>query len=129
LWSGTILPDIAINHGQLRKQFHVVMAGSNAYVKDINGTTPSVSDDYTIEKYDMGAAIETPLDCNGEDTYMGLKHWSDGHFDAQRCMDICKETHDASGRQCRFANTYMQRRNNVPTDQHCDLFSKYWPTQ
>ncbi|RYN64945.1 hypothetical protein AA0117_g12311 [Alternaria alternata] len=129
LWSSTILPDIAINHGQLREQFHVVMAGSNAYVKDINGTTPSVSDDYTIEKYDMGAAIEAPLDCNGEDTYMGLKHWSDGHFDAQRCMDVCKETHDASGRQCRFANTYMQRRNNVPTDQHCDLFSKYWPTQ
>ncbi|CAN9380491.1 unnamed protein product [Alternaria alternata] len=110
LWSGTILPDIAISHGQLREQFHV-------------------SDDYTIEKYDMGAAIEARLDCNGEDTYMGLKHWSDGHFDAQRCMDICKETHDASGRQCRFANTYMQRRNNVPTDQHCALFSKYWPTQ
>ncbi|KAL1797753.1 hypothetical protein ACET3X_004359 [Alternaria dauci] len=129
LWSGTIQPDIAINHGQLREKFHVVMAGSNAYVKDINRVTPSVSDGYAIERYAMGVAIEAPLDCNGNDTYMGLSLWGDGHFDVERCIDVCKKTHDASGRQCRFVNTYMQRRNKVPTTQHCALFSQYWPAQ
>jgi hypothetical protein len=33
LWSGTIEPDIPLNEGQLRKNFHVVIAGSNGYVK------------------------------------------------------------------------------------------------
>ncbi|KAG9191065.1 hypothetical protein G6011_09153 [Alternaria panax] len=128
LWSGTILPDIAINHGQLREQFHVVMAGSNAYVKDINGTMPSVPAGFAIEEYSKGAAIEAPLDCNGKDTYMGLEHWSDSRFETQRCIDVCKKTHDAA-RQCRFVNTYMQRRNNVPTTQHCAMFSDYWPIE
>ncbi|KAH6875981.1 hypothetical protein BKA58DRAFT_419389 [Alternaria rosae] len=127
LWSGTILPSIAINEGQTREDFHVVMAGANAYVKDV--VTPDVPADYALEKYALGAAIEAPLDCNGEDTYMGLAYWQDGKFDAQRCITACGETNDASGRQCHFVNTYMQRRNNVPVVQHCAMFSKYWPIE
>jgi hypothetical protein len=36
LWAGTILPDIALNSGQMRKDFHVVISGSNGYVKGTN---------------------------------------------------------------------------------------------
>jgi len=127
LWSGTILPNIAINEGQTREDFHVVMAGANAYVKDV--VTPDVPAGYALEKYAFGAAIEAPLDCNGEDTYMGMRYWQDGKFDAQRCITACEETKDVSGRQCHFVNTYMQRRNNVPVVQHCAMFSKYWPIE
>ncbi|KAI4696119.1 uncharacterized protein J4E88_000291 [Alternaria novae-zelandiae] len=127
LWSGTILPNIAINEGQTREDFHVVMAGANAYVKDV--VTPDVPAGYALEAYALGAAIEAPLDCNGEDTYMGMRYWQDGKFDAQRCITACEETNDASGRQCHFVNTYMQRRNNVPVVQHCAMFSKYWPIE
>ena len=115
LWSGTILPNIAINEGQTREDFHVV--------------TPDVPAGYALEKYAFGAAIEAPLDCNGEDTYMGMRYWQDGKFDAQRCITACEETKDVSGRQCHFVNTYMQRRNNVPVVQHCAMFSKYWPIE
>jgi hypothetical protein len=120
-----------MNNGQIREQFQVVMAGANAYVKDIifNNTTPAIPSGYAIEKYALGAAIEAPLDCNGEDTYMGLAYWPDGHFDAQRCISACEQTHDATGRPCHFVNTYMQRRNNVPVIQHCAMFSEYWPSE
>jgi hypothetical protein len=131
LWSGTIRPSIAVNHGQIREKFRVVLAGSNAYVKDIvfNNTMPAIPAGYAIEKYAFGAAIEAPLDCNGKDTYMGLAYLPDGHFDAQRCITACEQTHDASGRQCHFVNTYMERRNNVPVIQHCAMFSGYWPAE
>jgi hypothetical protein len=33
LWAGTILPTMPLNAGQMRQDFNVVMAGSNAYVK------------------------------------------------------------------------------------------------
>jgi hypothetical protein len=33
LWAGTILPTMPLNTGQMRHDFNVVMAGSNAYVK------------------------------------------------------------------------------------------------
>jgi hypothetical protein len=113
----------------MRENFHVVMAGSNAYVKDISGATPSVPAGYAIDKYAVGAAIEAPLDCNGEETYMGLAYWRDGHFDIERCVTTCKQAQGASGQRCHFVNTYMQRRNNVPTVQHCAMFSRYWPVQ
>jgi hypothetical protein len=82
LWAGTITPSIALNDGQMRSNFHVVMAGSNAYVKDIvgdsssNSSVSSVPAGYTVEKYANGAAITAPLDCHGVDTYMGVMYWT-----------------------------------------------------
>jgi hypothetical protein len=134
LWSGTTMPKIGTNDGQIREKFHIVMAGSNAYVKDLafrrNGnSTSNILKDWIVQRYDNGAAIQVPLDCNGVDTYMGMSAWRDGRFDAQRCLDACKVAgdNDIQGRKCRFVNTYIQRRNGIPVSQHCAMFSEYWP--
>ncbi|KNG46635.1 hypothetical protein TW65_06639 [Stemphylium lycopersici] len=139
LWAGTILPSIPLNKGQMRHQFHSVMAGFNAYVKDINigggkgkgKGLPSVPADWIVQKYPHGAAIEAPRDCHGVDTYMGMRSWLDGHFDAERCIEACNAAgdHDVQGRKCHFVNTYMERMNNVPIKQHCAMFSEVWPSQ
>ncbi|KAF1837759.1 hypothetical protein BDW02DRAFT_627691 [Decorospora gaudefroyi] len=136
LWNGTILPSITLNSGQMRGDFKVVMAGSNAYVKDIPGsfatdnTLPPVPAGYTIEQYANGGAIIAPTDCNGSETYMGMRYWADGQLDITRCLAACHAAGegDIYGRQCRFINTYIQRRNGVPTSQHCSMYSNYWPS-
>ncbi|EMD87748.1 hypothetical protein COCC4DRAFT_143088 [Bipolaris maydis ATCC 48331] len=134
LWSGTISPNANINKGQIREQFRIVMAGSNAYVKDITFSnrkdgSSNILKNWIVEKYKNGAAIQVPLDCNGVDTYMGVAAWRDGKFDAQRCLDACKVAGDTDiqSRKCRFVNTYVQRRNGVQVAQHCAMFSEYWP--
>lgn len=118
----------------MREQFHVVMAGSNAYVKDVafgpdSDLLPAVRKNWVTQSYRNGAAIAAPLDCNGVDTYMGMSYWRDGRFDAQRCIDACEAAgkSDLQNRKCNFVNTYMQRRDGVPVSQHCALFSEYWP--
>lgn len=134
MWSGTILPDVAINKGQMRNKFRVVMAGSNAYVKDVafggdKNISAAVPKGWVTQKYSNGAAISAPLDCHGVDTYMGMSYWRDGRFNAQRCIDACEAAGktDLQNRKCNFVNTYMQRKNGVPVSQHCAMFSQYWP--
>lgn len=134
MWDGTITPQTSITDGQLQGEFRAVMAGSNAYVKDVTAANDSNSlraleDEWTSEEYENGAAIEAPLDCNGNDTYMGMSAWDDGKFDAQRCIEACKaaDDHDLKDRTCNFVNTYMQRQDGVPVAQHCAMFSEYWP--
>jgi hypothetical protein len=116
-----------LNHGQMQADFHVVMAGVNAYVKDI--VTPGSGAGYDIpgygvEVYHNGDAIIAPPNCNGEQTYLGVTTWQDGRFDVRRCVADCEATPD-----CHFMNTYEERLNNVPYSQHCAKYSAYWPRQ
>jgi hypothetical protein len=125
LWTGTINLEKPMNHGQYRQGFNVVIAGSNAYFKDILGAdvVPSISG-YTTDVYENGAGIQAPLDCNGKDTYLGVQKWYDGKFSAHRCLDACDTTKD-----CHFVSTYFLRKNGVPFAQHCAFFSAHWPEQ
>jgi hypothetical protein len=123
LWSGTITPDVAMNEGQFQQEFEVVIAGSNAYVKDVIDRVPLPDVfGYTSEVYDHGAAIQAPLDCHGKDTYLGVMQWYDGKYSARRCLNQCDDT---AG--CNFVNTFFQRKNNVPYSQHCSMFTARWP--
>lgn len=114
-----------LNQGQMQADFHVVMAGVNAYVNDIvtDGSGFNIPG-YGVDAYNDGSAIIAPLDCNGHDTYLGVMRWYDGRFDAGRCIAMCEENPD-----CHFMNTYILRRNNVPYTQHCAMYSAYWPPQ
>ncbi|KAH4851886.1 hypothetical protein HBI56_087570 [Parastagonospora nodorum] len=124
LWQGTITSSTHdLNHGQYQQEFHVVMAGSNAYVKQVKfDTVPSVPG-YNTDTYNNGGAIQAPLDCHGNNTYLGFRSWMDGRFDARRCTDVCTATKD-----CHFVNTYFLRDDDVPFAQHCSLYSAHWPS-
>jgi hypothetical protein len=112
---------MAFNYGQFQEEFHVVMAGSNAYVKEVDGATPYLPG-YTTEVYKDGGAILAPLDCQNKDTYIGVKSFLDAKFDAQRCVALCTATKD-----CHFVNTYMLRKGAVPVSQDCALYTRRWP--
>lgn len=73
LYKGTITPDMPLNEGHFQQDFHVVIAGSNAYVRDVNfDVIPNIAG-YKTEVYTGSGAIEAPLDCYGNDTYMGVQ--------------------------------------------------------
>lgn len=147
LWAGTILRDISLNYGETRENFEGVIAGSNAvsfihnsntstrltknqYVQDVIDNVPTAPG-YSVETYANGAAIEAPLDCNGQDTYLGSAGWHDGQFHVARCTETCEEVsaNSGEGRKCRFVNTYLLRRDGVPYSQQCAMYTAHWPTQ
>ena len=79
-WGGYVESANAFNEGQYRDQFHVVIAGSNGYMKT---AIPQVTG---YEGEALGnAAINAPLDCNGHDTYMGSKIFTTSRFDPGLC--------------------------------------------
>jgi hypothetical protein len=119
LWTATITEPMAMNEGQYQMDFHVVMTGSNAYVKDIDSSVvPEVPG---FETGVLPAGIEAPLDCQGQDTYLGVTTWDDGKLNIQRCIDTC-----ATKNGCHFVNTFLERFNGIPIVQHCALYTSSW---
>jgi hypothetical protein len=131
LWGTVITPETATNTGQYRNNFHVVIAGSNGYIR-----SPSSADSVSgyTGTYVGNAAVNAPLDCNGHSTYITYKEFSNGQpFSAARCAAACEtETqyniqHLDSRSICRFFNTYLLLKNGVPQGQICSLYNTTWP--
>ncbi|XP_014555675.1 hypothetical protein COCVIDRAFT_38548 [Bipolaris victoriae FI3] len=112
LWGGPITPENACNEGQWREQYHVVITASNGYV--LTSSLNPLSN----------KAINAPIDCNNDDSYMGMRLVNDNApFDPQRCEAICEATSqyniDHLGddpskppRLCKFYITYILNRNS-----------------
>jgi hypothetical protein len=79
---------------------------------------------YDVAAYADGNIIRAPLDCHGQNTYLGVKQYHDGKFDAGRCVEVCREDNE-----CHFVNTWMWHKNGTALEQHCALYSKSWPNQ
>ncbi|KAL1310534.1 hypothetical protein AAFC00_000817 [Neodothiora populina] len=127
-WGGPIDPSNAVNNGQYQQDFHVVIAGSNGYM---NKTVAPV-DGYAQPTYLGAGAIEAPLDCNKHDTYMGVKIFTKGPFDASQCAAACTATsvYDLSvgiPQTCQFFNTYLLLKNGSPVGQYCAMYNQTWP--
>lgn len=114
----------ALNEGQWREQYHVVITASNGYV--LTSSLNPLS----------GKAINAPLDCNKNDAYMGMRLLTDNApFDPERCAAICDATtqynirHPESGkapRLCKFYNTYILNKNYISQGQACSMYTQYW---
>ena len=79
---------------------------------------------FDVASYASGNIIRAPLDCHGQNTYLGVKKYRDGNFDAARCVEVCRVDDE-----CHFVNTWMWHRNGTAMEQHCALYSKSWPNQ
>ncbi|XP_014554341.1 hypothetical protein COCVIDRAFT_50074, partial [Bipolaris victoriae FI3] len=130
LWGTVLSPETATNDGQWRNDFHVVIAGSNGYVR--NPSVPESVPGYT-GTFVGTKAVNAPSDCNGRDTYITYKEFSDGApFDPSRCATACEaETqfnidHLNSRSICRFFNTYILMKNGVPQAQICSMYNTTW---
>ena len=131
-YGGPVTAASATNTGQYRYDFHVVIAGSNGYVSKSIATPAGY-----VGPAPLGnAAINAPLDCNGKDTYMGVKIFTSGPFDAGLCASACSAQSDynrayppPSGipQTCQFFNTYVLYNGTQAVGQYCTLYNETWP--
>ncbi|KAI0020025.1 hypothetical protein F4780DRAFT_770969 [Xylariomycetidae sp. FL0641] len=127
LWGGYVAAENAQNAGQWRNEFHVVIAGSNGYQK----TDPMAVSGFVGQALG-NYAINAPLNCEGEDTYMGVKFFHTTVFNPNLCAVACSAENDydtatsADPRLCKFFTTYLLSVNGVPRGQYCALYTQYW---
>ncbi|KXS98240.1 hypothetical protein AC579_235 [Pseudocercospora musae] len=131
-YGGPITPGSQTNTGQWRRDFQVVIAGSNAYVNNSIATPAGYSTPTFLDK----AAIQAPNDCNGNPTYMGVKIWTDGPFSVGNCAAACSSQSDynrahpaadGSFQTCQFINTYVLYNGTQAVGQYCSLYNETWP--
>lgn len=80
-------------------------------------------------------AINAPLDCNKQGSYMGYQLFTEGAFDAKLCAAACKQHNKyavehppANGKPqlCRYFNTYILLKNGVSEGQYCSMYTQEW---
>ncbi|CAJ2508940.1 Uu.00g139660.m01.CDS01 [Anthostomella pinea] len=129
-WGGYLAENNAMNDGQFLQDFHVVIAGSNGYMATAVPEVPGFTGQF------LGTStIDAPLDCNGQDTYMGPKFFSQSYYDPNLCAAACQSQNDYNTAHpppdgdpqiCRFFTTYLVARNGIPEGQYCALYTEFW---
>ncbi|KAF2967563.1 hypothetical protein GQX73_g5964 [Xylaria multiplex] len=129
-WGGYISAENANNQGQWREQFHVVIAGSNGYMRENVPTIPG------FNGVSLGnAAINAPLNCLGQDTYMGSKIFTSSYFDVGLCAAACTAQNEYNTAHppseglpkiCKFFVTFLSQRNGSPEGQYCAMYTQSW---
>ncbi|KAI9821235.1 MAG: hypothetical protein M1827_003970 [Pycnora praestabilis] len=128
LWGSGVTTQAAVNSGQYRDQFQVVIAGSNGYTKKCAPRPIPFFDGPT----EFGGAINAPL-LNGVDTYIGVKFFN-APYDPLICAAACLANtaydyrHATNGvyKPCNFFNSYVLSKNNVPQGIYCSLYTAPW---
>ncbi|TKX19047.1 hypothetical protein C1H76_8938 [Elsinoe australis] len=132
-WGSSINTENAVNYGQWRNKFQVVIAGSNGYESEV-ATPPGYDTPNALD-----AAINAPFDSYGWDSYMGVALFNSGPFDLKLCADACTMKSQYAVAHppidgspvvtCQFFNTYIIYINNTqnPQGQYCAMYSESWP--
>lgn len=133
-WGGPVNSGNAVNMGQWRSNFQVVIAGSNGYTN----TSIAIPPGYGTANYLGTSAINAPLDSYGFDSYMGSAIFNSGPFNAQLCADACSmksqynlahpPTDGSPVQTCQFFNTYILYINTTShlQGQYCAMYSESW---
>ncbi|KAF7940205.1 uncharacterized protein EAE98_000332 [Botrytis deweyae] len=133
-WGGPVSTENAVNSGQHRDKFQVVIAGSNGYTNNSIAPIPG----YGNAQYLGNAAINARYDLEGCNTYMGSTIFSTGPFDASLCAAYCSaqlkynlEHPPSDGspvKTCQFFNTYLLYVNDLSHTQghYCAIYSEAW---
>ncbi|CAD0049870.1 unnamed protein product [Aureobasidium pullulans] len=129
-WGGPVTQSNALNNGQYRNQFHVVIAGSNGYVNRSIDTPIG----YTAPNYLGNSVVNAPAtDCAGYNNSLSSMLWTTGPFDAGRCAAACSAYNantPATGvaQTCQFFNTYVLKGNGKDAGQYCALYQQSFPS-
>ncbi|KAI1658607.1 hypothetical protein F4813DRAFT_355707 [Daldinia decipiens] len=153
-WGGLVSVETAINTGQYVADFHVVIAGSNGYMKNAVPTVPGYdgeptgNDTIDVPPDDMDptptttttttastSTTSSPTNTAQGGTYIGSRIFTNTFFDPGLCAAAC----DAQNRNnlanppetgqpqiCRFFTTYLLLRNGRPAGQYCALYTRYY---
>ncbi|KAI5924611.1 hypothetical protein F4810DRAFT_131990 [Camillea tinctor] len=131
-WGGYVEEGNAKNAGQWRNDFHVVIAGSNGYMKTAIPTVPGFNGEALGD-----ASISAPDNCLGDNTYMGSKIFTTSIFDPNLCAAACSSQNeyntahpptDGEPMICKFFTTYLMAKNGNPEGQYCVMYTQYWDT-
>ncbi|OCK77862.1 hypothetical protein K432DRAFT_333149, partial [Lepidopterella palustris CBS 459.81] len=138
-----VVPETATNMGQWRgpedttgSAFHVVIAGSNGYIKNNPYPAPALQTNFTGPSALLPGAINAPVDpTTGKNTYLGMKIYNGGPFDPSQCAAACQAqtaydarhpASDGTYMPCNFFNAYILSKNDVPQGTYCSFYSKSW---
>jgi len=135
-WGSPVNAANAVNNGQWRDNFQVVIAGSNGYTA-IDPVGTQTVPGYTHDANLGNASINAPLDCNGKGSYMGYVSWNDGApFSIARCAAACRSqtgynvahppSDGSAPLQCAFFNTYFLLKDGNVQAQVCSLYTETW---
>lgn len=140
LWGVPLDTTTADNKGQYRADFHVGIAGSNAYT---SYTVGGPVEGYDAPPLSLGRlALNAPLrDCAGTWTYLGNRFYADQPFDPRVCATACEAitAYNAahppkSGKapaKCAAFGTYLMKKTTPEgevfvTGQQCTFYTKGW---
>ncbi|MCJ1239184.1 hypothetical protein MMC14_007177 [Varicellaria rhodocarpa] len=133
LWGAPVSADEAVNQGQWRDSFEVVITGSNGYNK---ASPPDACSGFSGPT-EFGGAINAPLD-NGHNTYMGYKYFPFSQtqgYTPSTCASACTSqtayngrhpASDGSYQTCAFFNAYVLSEDGVPQGLYCSLYNETW---
>ncbi|KAH0334374.1 hypothetical protein KCU81_g9484, partial [Aureobasidium melanogenum] len=128
LWSGPVTVENAVNTGQWRNSFQVAITGSNGYVNKSIDTPPG----YSGAIYLGSSTINSTQDCNHDDSYLGMRIFTNEPFDASLCatacsaMSIANKAADPSTPTCQFFTTYLLYKNGKSVGRYCSMYSRAW---
>ncbi|OMP85174.1 hypothetical protein BK809_0000274 [Diplodia seriata] len=136
-WGSALDTTTANNYGQWRADFHVGIAGSNAYTSyEVGGPVAGWTDPLSLDN----AALNAPLrDCAGTWTYMGYKLFQNTPFDPTLCAAACDSQTEyniahppSSGYTpfCAAFGTYLLTMTNSTGSyvqgQMCTMYTSAW---
>ena len=123
-WGNTIGEAVLTNYGETRKDFKVVIAGSNAYnILEYNNPIAGWT-----QKNLGNCAIQAPKTyCSGSrpDSYLTMKQFNDGVLDHNRCKAQCDIiTRESPNTPCNFFTSYLQVLNDKCGVQQCAFYKR-----
>ncbi|PNS13783.1 hypothetical protein CAC42_3276 [Sphaceloma murrayae] len=127
-WGGPVAESNALNSGQYRSQFQVVIAGSNGYVNSSIATPAG----YQMPVFLGTSAINAPASCPGKPSRLVQSNaFQASAFDVKLCSTACSEQKawartQPNMRQCNYFNTYLLYKNNKPLAQYCAMYDEMW---
>lgn len=117
--------DNALNKGQYRRNFQVVITGSNGYVN----TSIETPAGYSTPRYYGKSAISAPSDCNGDAGAITTVPIQAQTFDIDLCAAACDAQAASAtpyGRVCRFFDTYILYKDGKSLGQMCALYDQVY---
>ncbi|KAK9423194.1 hypothetical protein SUNI508_04488 [Seiridium unicorne] len=133
LWGSGVQPAAAVNTGETRSGFPVVITGSNGYQKT-NNTTPATPSGWTNPKNCSGIHSH-PRTCIGEQMFKGV-------FDVSICATYAAAQNAANQKsgllatvlsylgynpgKCNFFNAFMLTQDGIAQGTYCKLFAEQY---
>ncbi|KEQ68676.1 hypothetical protein M436DRAFT_26027, partial [Aureobasidium namibiae CBS 147.97] len=132
-WGGPVTKENAVNTGQWRKNFQIVIAGSNGYVNNAIAPIPNYK---SAAYYGNSIVVPPTTDCSSNNPTLAWQLYNDGTpFSASRCAAACdaysaqaQANATAAGTTnpvlCNYFNTFILNKGKQALGQMCYLYSQ-----